>query len=84
MDTYIWGLHEEVSHAEERLMPSSVNDKPMKVLRMMLHQAYVDEIIPKNPCLGVKRLAQGLTDVDPFTIEEREAIIEGFRKYAPQ
>jgi integrase len=64
-------------------MPSSINDKPMKVLRMMLHQAYVDEVIPKNPCLGVKRLAQGITDVDPFTVEEREAVIEGCRKYAP-
>jgi len=68
---------------DKGLMPSSINDKPMKVLRMLLHQAYVDEVIPKNPCLGVKRLAQGMTDVDPFTIEEREAIIEGFRKYAP-
>src|SRR5208337_1826317 len=53
------------------LMTSTINDKPMKVVRMMLHQAYVDEVIPKNPALGVKRLAQGLTDVDPFTIEER-------------
>ena len=50
---------------------------------MMLHQAYVDEIIPKNPALGVKRLAQGMTDVDPFTIEEREEVIAGFRRYAP-
>jgi integrase len=24
-----------------------------------------------------------LTDVDPFTIEEREIVIEGFRQYAP-
>jgi len=68
---------------DKGLKSSSINDKAMKVLRMILHQAYVDEIIPKNPCLGVKRLAQGLTDVDPFTIEEREAIIEGFRKYEP-
>jgi len=66
---------------DKGLKSSSINDKAMKVLRMILHQAYVDEIIPKNPCVGVKRLAQGLTDVDPFTIEEREAIIEGFRKY---
>jgi integrase len=65
------------------LMASTINDKPMKVLRMMLHQAYVDEVIPKNPALGVKRLAQGLTDVDPFTIEEREEILEGFRRYLP-
>ena len=50
---------------------------------MMLHQAYMDEVIPKNPTLGVKRLAQGMTDVDPFTIEEREEIIGGFRRYAP-
>ena len=55
----------------------------MKVLRMMLHQAYVDEMIPKNPALGCKRLAQGMTDVDPFTIEEREAIIEGFAAASP-
>jgi integrase len=55
----------------------------MKVLRMMLHQAYIDEIIPKNPALGVKRLAQGMTDVDPFTIEEREEVIAGFRRHAP-
>ncbi len=68
---------------DKGLMSSSINDKPIKVLRMILHQAYVDEIIPKNSCLGVKRLAQDLTDVDPFTIEEREAIIEGFRKYEP-
>jgi integrase len=69
---------------DKGLEPSTINDKPMKVLRMMLHQAYVDEIIPKNPTLGVKRLAQGLTDVDPFTIEEREEIIAGFKRYAPQ
>jgi integrase len=55
----------------------------MKVLRMMLHQAYVDEIIPKNPALGVKRLPQGMTDVDPFTIDEREEIINGFRQFSP-
>ena len=64
---------------DKGLEPSTINDKPMKVLRMMLHQAYVDEIIPKNPALGVKRLAQGMTDVDPFTIEEREEIIAGFQ-----
>lgn len=69
---------------DKGLEPSTINDKPMKLLRMMLHQAYEDEIIPKNPTLGVKRLAQGLTDVDPFTIEEREEIIEGFQRYAPQ
>ncbi len=68
---------------DKGLMPSSINDKAMKVLRMLMHQAYEDEIIPKNPSLGVKRLAQGLTDVDPFTIEEREAIIAGCREYAP-
>jgi integrase len=56
---------------------------PMRVLRMLLHQAYVDEIIPKNPALGVKRLAQGMTDIDPFTIEEREEVIAGFRRHAP-
>ena len=49
----------------------------------MLHQAYVDEIIPKNPALAVRRLLQGITDVDPFTVEEREAIIAGFHRYAP-
>jgi integrase len=69
--------------ADKGLKPSTINDKPMKVLRMMLHQAYVDEIIPKNPALAVRRLPQGLTDVDPFTIEEREAIIDGFQRYAP-
>jgi integrase len=68
---------------DKGLEPSTINDKPMKVLRMMFHQAYVDEVIPKNPTLGVKRLAQGLTDVDPFTIEERDKIIEGFRQHAP-
>jgi integrase len=67
---------------DKGLKPSTINDKPMKVLRMLLHQAYSDEIITKNPCLGVKRLAQGLTDVDPFTIEEREAIIAGCRRQA--
>jgi hypothetical protein len=36
----------------------------------------------KKP-LGEKRLAQGMTDVDPFTIEEREDIIAGVRRYAP-
>ena len=68
---------------DKGLEPSTINDKPMKVLRMMLHQAYVDEVIPKNPALAVRRLAQGMTDVDPFTIEEREAIIAGFQRYAP-
>jgi integrase len=68
---------------DKGLLPSTINEKPMKVLRMLFHQAYIDEVIPKNPCLGVKRLAQGLTDVDPFTIEEREAIIEVCREYAP-
>jgi hypothetical protein len=69
--------------ADKGLEPSTINDKPMKVLRMMLHQAYIDEIIPKNPAPGVKRLAQGITDVDPFTIEEREKVIDGFRRHAP-
>lgn len=68
---------------DKGLEPSTINDKPMKVLRMMLHQAYVDEIIPKNPALAVRRLPQGMTDVDPFTVEEREAIIAGFQRYAP-
>ena len=68
---------------DKGLEHSTINAKPMKVLRMLLHQAYEDEVIPKNPCLGVKRLARGLTDVDPFTIEEREGIIAGFQQYAP-
>jgi integrase len=68
---------------DKGLEPSTINDKPMKVLRMMFHQAFIDEVIPKNPTLGVKRLAQGMTDVAPFTIEEREAIIAGIRRYAP-
>lgn len=68
---------------DKGLKASTINDKVMKVLRMMLHQAYVDEVIPKNPSLAVRRLAQGLTDVDPFTPEEREAVIDGFRRLAP-
>ena len=68
---------------DKGLEPSTINDKPMKVLRMMLHQAYVDDIIPKNPALAVRRLLQGITDVDPFTVGEREAIIAGFHRYAP-
>jgi len=70
------------SLTEKGLEPSTINDKPMKVLRMMLNQAYVDEIIPKNPALAVKRLPQGMTDVDPFSLEERDAVIEGFQRYA--
>jgi integrase len=69
---------------DKGLKPCTINDKPMKVLRMLLHQAYVDEVIPKNPALAVRRLPQGLTDVDPFTFEEREEIISGFGRYAPQ
>ncbi|MGO9577894.1 MAG: tyrosine-type recombinase/integrase [Desulfobaccales bacterium] len=68
---------------DKGLKPSTINDKTMKVLHMMFHQAFIDEVIPKNPTLGVKRLAQGMTDVDPFTIEEREEIIAGVRRYAP-
>jgi integrase len=68
---------------DKGLQASTVNDKPMKVLRMMLHQAYIDEMIAKNPTLGVKRLPQGMTDVDPFTIEEREEIINGFHQISP-
>jgi integrase len=68
---------------DKGLKPSTINDKAMKVLRMMLHQAYVDEIIPKNPAIAVRRLPQGITDVDPFTFEEREAVIAGFQRYAP-
>jgi integrase len=68
---------------DKGLEPSTINDKPMKVLRMMLHQAYVDEVIPKNPALAVRRLAQGITDVDPFDFEEREEVIEGFQRLAP-
>ncbi len=68
---------------DKGLEPSSINDKTLKVLRMMFHQAYIDEVIPKNPTLGVKRLAQGMTDVDPFTIDERDEVIAGFRRYAP-
>ncbi|MEJ2672091.1 MAG: phage integrase SAM-like domain-containing protein [Deltaproteobacteria bacterium] len=60
------------------LMASTINDKPVKVLRMMLHQAYVDDVIPKNPTVGVKRLAQGVTDVNPFTIEEGEGLSREF------
>lgn len=68
---------------DKGLKPSTINDKTMKVLHMMFHQAFVDEVIPKNPTLGVKRLAQGMTDVDPFTIEERDAIIAGIRRTPP-
>ncbi len=57
--------------------------KPLKVLRLMLHQAQVAEIILKNPALAVRRLLQGITHVDPFPVEEREASIAGFHRYAP-
>jgi integrase len=78
----------EVRHFQKLLVTkglaaSTINDKVMKVLRMLLHQAYIDEVIPRNPALGVRRLAQGLTDVDPFTVEEREAVIAGCRQYYP-
>jgi site-specific recombinase XerD len=63
---------------DKGLKPSTINDKTMKVLRMLFHQAFVDEVIPKNPTLGVKRLAQGVTDVNPFTIEEREGLSREF------
>jgi len=72
------------SMVDKGLEPSTINDKTMKVLRMLFHQAYIDEVIPKNPTLEVRRLAQGVTDVDPFTIEEREEIIAGFQRHAPR
>ena len=41
--------------------------------------------LPADPpgAPGVKRLALGITDNVPFTLEEREAIIAGIRRYAP-
>jgi len=69
---------------DKGLNPSTINAKAMKVLRMMLHEAYIDEFIPKNPALGVRRLAQGITDIDPFTPEERDEMVAGFQQYAPR
>jgi hypothetical protein len=56
---------------DKGLKPSTINDKTMKVLRMLFHQAFVDEVIPQNPTLGVKRLAQGVTDVDSTPLPSR-------------
>jgi integrase len=69
---------------DKGLETSTINGKPMKELRIVLHQAYVGEIIPKTLVLAVRRLAQRIADVEPFTIEEREEITAGFGRYASQ
>ncbi len=46
---------------DKGLEPGTIKDKPMKVLRMMLHQAYGDEIIIKTQALAVRILPQGNT-----------------------
>lgn len=38
-----------------------------------------------NPALAVRRLARGITDVAPFTYEEREALmtLEKYNRFVP-
>lgn len=64
------------------LAPATVN-RVVGILRMIMDEATLRFGIV-NPCLGIKRLKLQRKDIDPFTLEQMQQIIERARKdYQP-
>lgn len=55
----------------------------LAVLRPALDLAVADGIITANPCDGIDPFKHQKPPVDPFTGDERDAILEHFRRHAP-
>lgn len=55
----------------------------VSVLREGLQQAVLDRVIQENPTQHIEAVDHQSPEIDPFTADETEAIIEDFRKHYP-
>lgn len=56
----------------------------MSVLRQALDMAVSDGLLLSNPCNGIDAFSHQKPPVDPFTAEERDAILLHFERHAPE
>lgn len=69
---------------EKGLKPSTVNQKIMKVISMVLKSAKMEGLIEINPMDGMKRLTEPKVDVDPFSPQELKHLLEIVREKRPE
>jgi integrase len=57
------------------LQASTINDKIMKMLKMVFKYAFKKDYIDKNPCEDIRRLKERKVDVNPLSIDECRYLI---------
>lgn len=65
------------SDKDKTLAPATIN-RIVGILRMMLDEAVLRYAV-QNPCSGIKRLKLQRKDIDPFTLNELQQILERVR-----
>lgn len=65
------------------LAASSINDRIMKPLCMALLRAHRRRLIPSYPCREVRRLMETRAELDPFTFDELNHLLEVLRARKP-
>ncbi|MFA6208729.1 MAG: site-specific integrase [Candidatus Obscuribacterales bacterium] len=64
----------------KRVSPVRVNTVT-QLLRSIMKQAVMDELIDRDPCLAVKRLEEPTQDIDPFDDEELALILSNIEPH---
>jgi integrase len=68
----------------KRLKASTINDRIMKPLCMCLLHAYKRGVISTYPCESIRRLAEEITDIDPFSFEELKIFLNKIKAKRPE
>ena len=66
------------------LKANTINDKIWKPLSMSLFKAYNRGIIDKYPCEGIRRLPEDPVDIDPFTYDELQHLLNVIKIKKPE
>jgi integrase len=69
---------------EKGLKNSTINDRVMKPLCMALFRAYKRGFISKYPCDEIKRLAEEIPDIDPFSFDELIIFLNAIKEKKPE
>ena len=65
------------------LKPSTINDKIIKPLCMVLYRAHARGLIDRYPCTEIKRLSEPPIDIDPFSFDELRQFLDVLKKKRP-
>ena len=65
------------------LKASTINDKIIKPLCMVLYRAHARGLIDRYPCTEIKRLSEPPIDIDPFSFDELRQFLEALKTKRP-